>query len=101
MCYGCNRSIRPKPVAKEPDIVPPEPFDVVLARKELRMYHKPGGELTYSVKPQNCYYELKKNCVQKKNEQFTSNLIEINNTDWEKLSDKHKALLKKEFGITQ
>lgn len=45
---------------KEPEIVPPEPFDVVLARKELRMYHKPGGELTYSVKPPNCYYELKK-----------------------------------------
>ena len=44
---------------------------------------------------------LKKNCVQKKNEQFTSNLIEINNTDWEKLSEKHKALLKKAFGITQ
>ena len=65
MCCGCNRSIRPKPVAKEPEIVPPEPFDVVLAGKERRMYHKPGGELTYSVRPQNCYYEKKIACKRK------------------------------------
>ena len=46
-----------------PEMVPPAPFDVVLKRQELRMYRKPGGELTSSVKQQNCYYALKRKCL--------------------------------------
>ena len=101
ICYGCNRSNRPKPQAMTPQLVPPALFDVVLKRKELRMYRKPGGELTYSVKPQNCYYELKRKCLIKKNNNFSSEQIEITDDDWGKLSDVHRNALKKEFGITK
>ena len=84
-----------------PQMVPPAPFDVVLKRKELRMYRKPGGELTYSVKPQNCYYELKRKCLTKKNNNFSSGQIEITEDDLAKLSDLHRNALKKEFRITK
>ena len=65
------------------------------------MYHKPGGQLTYSVKPQNCFYEMKKKCILKKNSHFTAEQIEISENDWGKLSPTHVNLLKKEFGITK
>lgn len=84
-----------------PQMVPPAPFDVVLKRKELRMYRKPGGELTYSVRPQNCYYELKRKCLINKNNNFSSEQIEITEDDWERMSDLHRNALKKEFGITK
>ena len=48
------------------DFVPPAPFDVVFYRKELRMYKKQSGELTYSITLQNVYYHMKKACHQKK-----------------------------------
>lgn len=38
MCYGCDHPLRPKPTGLPSDVVPPAPFDVVLCRKELRMY---------------------------------------------------------------
>ena len=79
-------------------MVSPAPFEVVLKRKELRMYCKPGGELTYSVKPQNCYYELKRKCLIKKNNNFSSEQIEITTEDdWGKLLDLHRNALKKEL----
>ena len=67
VCYGCGQRMRPKPSDETGrDFVPPAPFDVVFYRKELRMYKKPSGELTYSITPQNVYYHMKKACIQKK-----------------------------------
>ena len=78
VCYGCGQRMRPKPSDEGGrDMVPPPPFDVVLCRKELRMYKKPSGELTYSITPQNVYYHLKKACIQKKNSNFTVENIAI------------------------
>ncbi|XP_044172029.1 uncharacterized protein LOC114969154 isoform X1 [Acropora millepora] len=48
VCYGCGQRMRPKPSDEGGrDMVPPPRFDVVLCRKELRVYKKPSGELTY------------------------------------------------------
>ena len=55
----------------------------------------------YSVKPQNCYYELKRKCLIKKNNHFSSEQIEITEDDWGKLADLHRNALKKEFEITK
>ena len=78
VCYGCGQRMRPKPFDEGGrDMVPPPPFDVVLSRKELRMYKKPSGELTYSITPQNVYYHLKKACIRKKNSNFTVEDIAI------------------------
>ena len=64
------------------------------------MYSKSGGELTYSVKQQNCYYALKRKCLIKKNNN-SSEEIKIIEDDWGKLSHLHENALKKEFGITK
>ena len=64
------------------------------------MYRKPVVELTYSVKPQNCYYEWKRKYLIKKNNS-SSEQIEIAEDDWEILLDLHRNALIKEFGITK
>lgn len=72
MCYGCDHPLRPKPTDLIDVLPPPTPFDVVLYRKEFRMYKTKAGALTYSVQPKNAYYHLKKACVVKKNKQVTT-----------------------------
>ena len=77
VCYGCGKSMRSKPSDAQGIVVPPTPFDLVLYRKELRMYKKPSGELTYSITPQNVHFHLKKACILKKNSNFTVENISI------------------------
>ena len=72
MCYGCDYPLRPKPTGQPSDVLPPAPFDVILCRKELRMYKTKAGPLTFSVQPQNVYYHLKKTCVLEKNKHFAT-----------------------------
>jgi len=55
MCYGCDYPLRPKPTGQRSDVLPPAPVDVVLCRKELRMYKTKAVGLTYSVQPQDVY----------------------------------------------
>ena len=97
MCYGCDYPLRPKPTGQPRDVLPPAPFDVVLCRKELRMYKTKAGALTYSVQPQNVYYHLKKTCVLKKNKQFTTEDLFVNLAG---LEAAHIDQLRKEFGLT-
>ena len=60
VCHGCRQRMHPKPSDRTGrDFVPPTPFDEVFYRKELRMYKKPSGELTYSITLQNVYYHMK------------------------------------------
>ena len=101
VCYGCGQRMRPKPSDEGGrDMVPPPPFDVVLCRKELRIYEKPSGELTYSITPQNVYYHLKKACIRKKNSNFTVEDIAISEECQTSLTAVHVGHLRKEFGIT-
>lgn len=97
MCYGCDYPLRPKPTGQPRDVLPPAPFDVVLCRKELRMYKTKAGALTYSVQPQNVYYHLKKTCVLKKNKQFATEDLFVNLAG---LEAAHIDQLRKEFGLT-
>ena len=97
MCYGCDYPLRPKPTGQPRDVLPPASFDVVLCRKELRMYKTKVGALTYSVQPQNVYYHLKKTCVLKKNKQFATEDLFVNLAG---LEAAHIDQLRKEFGLT-
>ena len=45
-CYGCRQNIRPKPQKGEAEVVPPPPWDFVLARLELRPIPNGDGGLT-------------------------------------------------------
>ena len=100
VCYGCGQRMRPKPSDEGGrDMVSQPPFDVVLCRKELRLYKKPSGELTYSITPQNVYHHLKKACIQKKNANFTVEDIAISEECQTSLTAVHVGHLRKEFGI--
>ena len=98
MCYGCDHPLRPKPTGLPSDVVPPAPFDVVLCRKELRMYKTREGALTFSVQPQNVYYHLKKSCVLAKNPTFSMEQLSVRLSG---LQWKHAEQLRKEFGFTE
>ena len=82
------------------DVVPSTPSDLVLYRKELRMYKKPSGELTYSVTPQNVHFHFKKACILKKNSNFTVEIISISEAFQTSLTAVHFAHLRKESGLT-
>ena len=58
-------------------LVPQLPFGVVLYQKEWSMYKKPSGELTYSITPQNVRFHLRKECILKKNTNFTAEDIVV------------------------
>ena len=49
MCYGCDYPLRPKPTGQPSDVLPPAPFEVILCRKELRMYKTRAGALTFTL----------------------------------------------------
>lgn len=97
MCYGCDYPLRPKPTGQPNDVVPPAPFDVVLCRKEMRMYKTQAGALTFSVQPQNVYYHLMKACVLKKNKNFTKEDLSVKLGG---LKRSRMDQLRKEFGFT-
>ena len=101
VCYGCGQRMHPKPSNETGRyFVPPAPFDVVFCRRELKMYKKPSGELTYSITPQNVYYHMKKACIQKKNGNFTSGDISISEEFLSSLMTVHVSQLRKEFGLS-
>ena len=97
-CYGCGNKFR----SSRHDPVPPEPYDVVvIGTKQIRAYTPRGATgISFSTKPENVYFHLKKSCV----------LVQCSNTiskdnfivyDDEKLKIKfsHQNMLRKEFGI--
>ena len=96
MCYRCDYPLRPKPTGQPSDVLPPAPFDVILCRKELRMYKTRAGALTFSVQPQNVYYHLKKTCVLKKNKHFAIEDLCVKLAGLEAV---HIHQLRKEFGF--
>ena len=55
-CYGCCQNIRPKPQKGEAEVVPPPPWDFVLARLELRPIPNDDGGLRMSIKPEPVHY---------------------------------------------
>ena len=61
-CDGCQQDIRPKP-QKDAEVVPPPPWDFVLARLEIRPIPNRDGELKMSFKPEPVHYHPKLSCI--------------------------------------
>ena len=55
-CYRCWQNIHPKPQKGEAEVVPPLPWDFVLARLELRPIPNGDGGLRMSIKPEPVHY---------------------------------------------
>lgn len=82
------------------EMVPPAPRDVVLKKKQHRVYYdRDTKEPTESKKPTFCYYHLSFECLDKKNSKIEK--VCISKHEWfTKLTSSHKRLLEREFGIT-
>lgn len=59
-CYGCGNKFRPS----MNDSLPPEPYDVVLCRKQIKAYTPKGSMgLRFTLKQENAFFHLKRSCV--------------------------------------
>ena len=83
------------------DPSPPEPYDVVLCRKQVRAYTPRGTVgLRFTLKPENIFFHLKRSCVQMKNSEGVSAAsLLLSDTDKENLKTSHKIMIRKEFGV--
>lgn len=83
--------------------VPPEPYDIVIGRKQIRAYTPRGSTgLRFSAKSENVYFHLKKSCVAKQCSDPVSKDSLIVSDDQKsklKLTFSHRNMLRKEFGI--
>lgn len=96
-CYGCGNRFR----TSMHDAVPPEPYDVVLSRKQIRAYTPKGSSgIRFTAKAENVYYHLKKSCViRKSSDAVNEKSLIISNSDRDKMKISHKVMLRKEFGV--
>jgi hypothetical protein len=94
-CYGCGGTVR-----ANLSVQPPSPWNIVLARREFRIYNKKGSDtINISAKKENVYYHPKMKCVEKRNDNVNANSIDIAEETKITLDGRHKALLEKEFGL--
>ena len=96
-CYGCKNKFRK--TASDP--VPPEPYDIVLCRKQIRAYTPKGTTgLRFTVKPENTYFHLKRACVQSDTcERIGAHNVVITKDDKRHLKQIHLIKLKQEFAV--
>lgn len=96
-CYGCKNRFRK--TASDP--VPPEPYNIVLCRKQIRAYTPKGTTgLRFTVKPKNTYFHLKKSWIQTDtSETIGPQSIRITEDIKGQLKPIHLNKLKQEFGV--
>ena len=97
-CYGCRRNIRPKP-KKGSEVVPPPPWDFVLARLELQQIPDPNGGLRMSIKPEPVHYHPKMACIRQAHGMRFYPDVDVTSTDRQAMDELHLNLLRDEFGL--
>ena len=93
MCYGCGNAIR------IPPHVPAPPYDIVVARKELRNHKDKEGYVKVTSREEYVHYHSKMSCILNRNGTFSGSDILIPQEIRSKLCPIHWAHLQKEFGI--
>ena len=77
-CYGCGEFVRHTTSDN-----PPAPWDIILGRKELRVFTPRGStSVRISRTKENVYYHPAKACVLKKNERIGSDDIVKTSCQW-------------------
>eukprot|EP00112_Aurelia_sp_Birch-Aquarium-sp1_P003787 Seg1427.5 transcript_id=Seg1427.5/GoldUCD/mRNA.D3Y31 product="hypothetical protein" protein_id=Seg1427.5/GoldUCD/D3Y31 len=98
-CYGCGGKFRSVDEMKQ-GIIPPVPYDIVLTRRERRVFSRPGThKITIAKKPEKVYYHPKKNCLAKKISVITPAIFNVEGSVENLLSPAHKNLLNSEFRL--
>lgn len=95
-CYGCGAAVR-----QNISFEPPSPWNIVLYRREYRIYTPRGKDsLQIATKKENVYYHPRKKCLLEKNSNVSGNAIEVSEAIERSLDDLHRAQLRKEFGLS-
>ena len=96
-CYGCKGKFRSSSDVSL-GIAPPMPYDIVLTRRERRVFTQPGTNTIRIAKtPENVYYHAQKRCLQEKISDISPRLFCTNDSVRTKLNNAHKNLLRTEF----
>ena len=98
-CYGCGGKFRTVDEMKQ-GIIPPMPYDIVLTRRERRVFSRAGThKITIAKTPENVYYHPKKHCLAKKMSSITPAIFHVDDSVENLLSPVHKNLLNAEFRL--
>ena len=98
-CYGCGGKFRTVHEMKQ-GIIPPVPYDIILTRRERRVFSRAGThKITIAKTPENVYYHPKKNCLAKKISMITPAIFYVEDSFKDLLSPAHKNLLNAEFRL--
>ena len=83
------------------DPVPPEPYDVVICRNQIRAFTPRGSTgLPFSAKPEDVFFHLKHSCVASQcSDPVNDKSLLVSDEDKLKLKSSHRNMLRKEFGI--
>jgi len=95
-CYGCENKFRPS--MRDPP--PPEPFDVVLSRKQTKRYGRKNEVGKHFTKnPEDVFYHVHRGCLQLGTPDQDTNSIRLvlSDDDKQKLKTSHKLMFQKEF----
>ena len=96
-CYGCEGKFRSSSDVGL-GIVPPVPYDIVLTRRERRVFTQPGTNTIRIAKtPENVYYHTQKRCLMEKISVISPQMFCVNESVRAKLNNAHKNLLRTEF----
>ena len=100
VCYGCGSNIRSKDDARLGN-VPPVPYDIVITRRERRVFKEKGSQIIKIAKTkENVYYHPKRTCLLNKLSSISPIMFEIEGSNRTKLTQAHKNLLITEFRIS-
>jgi hypothetical protein len=95
-CYGCKGRVRDKPSAPAPH----PPYDLFIRHSERRIYNRPGEtKMRISKNLENVYYHPLKSCASLSFQDVKDGRLVIGEKVQNRLSDCHKRLLIKEFGM--
>ena len=90
---------REMPMRTEEGSIYPPPYDVCLARKGWRSYQSPVDGIMKLGKPGDNHYHLRMSCIDKTNPPFKGESIVIPPEVGMRLTEIHKDVLRREFGL--
>lgn len=98
-CYGCGGSMRSKDDVSM-RLVPPVPYDIVLTRKERRVFKERGSNRIRIAKTdENVYYHPKRTCLLAKVSNVSPSMFTIDRNVETNLTEPHKNLLHAQFRL--
>ena len=98
-CYGCGGSMHSKDDVSM-RLVPPVPYDIVLTRKERRVFReRASNRIRIAKTDENVYYHPKRTCLLEKVSNVSPSMFMIDGNVEMNLTGPHKNLLNAQFRL--